>query len=286
DLNAIASSFAHDVSVAAVLLEPAGGVAGNFPNQDIAASAFAGGVASVANFRYDEVGVVTLTATSSDYLGHADADISGFSRPVGRFIPHHFTVTPVTNACGAFTYSGQPFTATVTAYNALGAITQNYAGSQAFDVYFSDASSSIAGAFVPGSNGIAAADFAAGSATSSAVVFAFDDIATAEATLTLHASNADGVSSAGHAQASALIRGGRLRVLDHAASSLTSAQVAFLAEYWSGAAWDSNVDDNCTALSAASFSLGPYSGGLAAGAASVTGVAFGDGIGRVMLAPT
>lgn len=107
-------NFAAPVQLAVIApFAPADGVLGQLENGLIDAAAFSGGRAVRNEVRYTEVGLMTLQATTPDYLG--GGAISGTSGLVGRFTPHHFAVIPNTPefepACsdGGFTYMGQPF---------------------------------------------------------------------------------------------------------------------------------------------------------------------------------
>ena len=109
---------------------------------------FSNGVASISGLRYDEVGIIEISAAQSgDYLGIGSAEtarIRGTSGHVGRFVPKRFSVTANTptfaNSCaaGSFTYEGQPFyygtapVLSVTAVSAQGGATQNYTRSGYF----------------------------------------------------------------------------------------------------------------------------------------------------------
>ena len=102
----------------------------------------ANGVATLNNLNWGEVGSVTLTATSADYLS-SGLTASGTSGAVGPFIPNHLD-TVVVAAAGVpmpcpsgltcptlfngFIYSGQPFNVRVTARNLANAATTNYHG--------------------------------------------------------------------------------------------------------------------------------------------------------------
>ncbi len=103
---------------------------------------FSGGTASISGLRYDETGIIEITAAQSgNYLGMGTSETSairGASGYVGRFYPKRFSITAntpvVANRCvaGSFTYQDQPFyfstapTLTLTALNALGLTTANY----------------------------------------------------------------------------------------------------------------------------------------------------------------
>ncbi len=81
-------------------------------------TSFVNGVATNSAMTYDEVGIISFTATAASYLG-AD-DVIGKAPYVGRFIPHHFelstgfdgelkSVCDITDPSSemAFAYSGQ-----------------------------------------------------------------------------------------------------------------------------------------------------------------------------------
>jgi hypothetical protein len=107
--------------------------------------AFGAGSASGTTFSWGEVGIVTLSAgvADSDYLGAGDVATFTQSGNVGRFIPHHFTLAPglLTNRASAacappstFSYMGEGIglSFTLTAVNAAGVTTQNYASASGF----------------------------------------------------------------------------------------------------------------------------------------------------------
>ncbi len=110
----------------------AGGVGNDFSNG-----------AATSNMAWDEVGIIDINATLSDYLGDVNADVQGVANDVGRFTPDHFVLSAsvggYSNGCSAvtpFTYIGQPFTfgvsdlpeITVTPKNGAGATVVNYFG--------------------------------------------------------------------------------------------------------------------------------------------------------------
>lgn len=106
-----------------------------------------GGIARSDNATYSEVGAVRIEATDLAFTSIDSADgtplaqrrIGPQTADVGRFTPDDFLVsfnTPqLASACGSFSYLGQALawnlapSATVTAVNAGGGTTQNYAGS-------------------------------------------------------------------------------------------------------------------------------------------------------------
>lgn len=86
---------------------------------------------------WSEVGIIDITVMLEDYLSLAGSgiDIVGNSNNIGRFYPHHFTLTAssLTNSCGVFSYMGQTgagneidISYTLQAQNAGGGITLNY----------------------------------------------------------------------------------------------------------------------------------------------------------------
>ncbi|WP_172600008.1 DUF6701 domain-containing protein [Sulfuricystis multivorans] len=225
-------------------------------------------------FVWDEVGIIKLMPSikDGDYLGAGDAS-GNESGNIGRFYPHHFE-TQVTNACGSFTYSGQPFPLTVTAKNLGGGTTQNYAGPFAKTVTLFDANGT-AGAFSPAS--LAAGDFLAGEAdktTPPSVKFSFAAKPAAPATLKVRATDTDGVTSSGHTEGTTPIRSGRLRLVNYYGSELLKPRVEYRVEYWDGNRWAVNAADTCTSFAAANIATGglagPSVGALSGGIGFIT----------------
>jgi MSHA biogenesis protein MshQ len=188
---------------------------------------FVNGVASSSTLKWTEVGTIDLNATitSGNYLGanviYSDASTAakgktGVTGVVGAFIPDHFDTT-VTQGCsaGGFTYSGQPFAATLTARNALGNTTLNYDGSPntspnfAKVVTLSDANAVLT--LSPSSVALVAlTEFSAGVANITPT-FSFTANPSAPATIRLRAVDSSAVSSATGAEGTALIRSGRIQ---------------------------------------------------------------------------
>lgn len=252
------------------LVQPAGGNPGALANATVAgAGVFADGVATVTNLSWDEVGILTLSPSvaDGDYLGVGNVTGST-SAPVGRFIPHHFDVA-VTQGCsaGGYTYSGQPLSVTVTAMNGLATPTrtQNYDGSgTAPHIYAQDVTLSevngVAGALAPAH--LAATAFTAGQA-SATPAYSFTVNPSVPATIQLRAVDADGASSAGHAEGTALIRSGRLRLQNAYGSELLALPLLLEAQYWhAGGYYTRNLDDSCTGVAASSIGMGNYQGQL------------------------
>lgn len=138
-----ANAATETVLLASTLTGPAGGIPGTLAGTGTGAApllrnSFIGGARSVNDLRWDEVGVITLTAASIDFLngaGDGSGDgarvTTGTSGNLGRFTPDHFdTVVTGSMDCGSgltcptstkpMVYSGQVFaTVTVTAKNAV-----------------------------------------------------------------------------------------------------------------------------------------------------------------------
>ena len=135
--NAIAFNYgqetsAEQVSLTALLDQPAGG---NNPGLSggTSISIFNSGIGTTNTIRYDEVGIIEISAAVSDgnYLGigvSETGDVHGNSGYVGRFNPAQYAVTSssITPACSAtFTYARQPFTGTMTIEAQAGAAAGN-----------------------------------------------------------------------------------------------------------------------------------------------------------------
>jgi MSHA biogenesis protein MshQ len=135
--NAIAFNYgqetsAEQVSLTALLDQPAGG---NNPGLSggTSISIFNSGIGTTNTVRYDEVGIIEISAAVSDgnYLGigvSETGDVHGNSGYVGRFNPAQYAVTSssITPACSAtFTYARQPFTGTMTIEAQAGAAAGN-----------------------------------------------------------------------------------------------------------------------------------------------------------------
>jgi hypothetical protein len=147
--NALTPNFgqeatAEDVAVTRTLVAPSAGSSGNLSGGN-EIGGFSGGSAT-ATLAWDEVGIIDLAARLADidssggYLG--DGGVTGSASNVGRFIPARLEAsgnTPEFQAfCSdatAFSYLDQSFgyavdpAVTITAYNANGAVTENYGAS-------------------------------------------------------------------------------------------------------------------------------------------------------------
>ena len=254
-------ALATDASAASNFVPNGAGTAqGALSNGNVAVSAGSG---TASTLKYSEVGAFTLkAAASANYLSGGDlanrvviyADNASPNAWVGRFSPAYFD-TAVAPACGAFAYSGQPFTVAVTAKEAGGMTTSNYAGaSWAKAVTLSDAGS-VANL---SNNSIAAASFNAGYASSSTPTYAFPAKATVPTVIALRATDSDGVSSVGHSEGTTTVNSGRLRLSNAYGSELLPLRLPAYVEYYASAAlgWQSNsADSGCTVLSASDLAF-------------------------------
>jgi len=216
------------------------------------------------------------------------ADTTSF----GRFTPAYFDVI-LTPGCGAggFTYSGQPFQVTATAYNTAGATTQNYdsGGGSGFakDVTISaPGNPNYFNVGPPAGNVIAGASrFSLGNGSTYPVTnsltgptppitYTFPVKETAPLTPSvspappatpLRATDTDGVSSLNHVEPQIDIRSGRVHLYNAYGSELLDLPMATHVEYYSGTAdgWLIHSADTCSGVSLSAFSN--YQGNLNAG---------------------
>jgi uncharacterized repeat protein (TIGR01451 family)/fimbrial isopeptide formation D2 family protein len=125
------------VVLSRTLVAPVPGSSGNLKGTgattDLFRSAFTDGTATVSDLTWDEVGVISLTANATGFMG-ATLTTTGTSGNVGRFVPHHFdTLVEGTMPCASsqtcppsvnpMVYSGQTLAkTTVTAKNAIATV--------------------------------------------------------------------------------------------------------------------------------------------------------------------
>lgn len=223
---------------------------------------FGGGAALASALSWTEVGNGDLELNLASYLGSGIAVSgttgSGAAGNVGPFVPSHFTVT-ATQACtagAAFTYSGEPFSMTVTARNLAGDVTRNYDGSGGMSPSFAKTTGlSVVTNGGLGSlavNSLTPAAFVVGQAALTTQSFTYTDKLTAPAALVLRAIDSDGVTSQNKTEQGPNVRSGRLQVANAFGSGKAALQVPVTTQYWSGKAWVVNEADGCTMLPAAS----------------------------------
>ena len=136
--SSLAPSFRGTVGLSHQLVAPSSGNAGSL---SVTQAIFDGtettpGERVIANQTISEVGVFTITTVNTTYFG--ETVTGSVSSNIGRFTPSYFDVVAsngaLASACGAFSYIGQPTTyavgavpsATITARNASGGVTENY----------------------------------------------------------------------------------------------------------------------------------------------------------------
>lgn len=289
---------------------------------------------TVANLSWDEVGIITLTATTNNALNNGSLYSnlastlvgSGSSGNIGRFIPDHFDtaittpnaspvmacpagVFPITCSGGRFVYAAQPFGLTVSARNAAGGLTTNYAASYARPLTITAwnaagaaataanknpeflpkdnvASNTATGPSVPtpfvftGGNGLGNISyvFSKSFATTTAMNIVSRPINVffrAEET----SPGGDGVTSlrAGAVEAGIAVASGRLQVAHSYGSPLLKRRVDVESQYWTGTEFLRNSADataGTTALSAAGvLTFGNCTRNLSTGGGCYAGLA-------------
>ncbi len=289
------------------LVAPAGGALGALDNATVAGSAFSNGVASVTNLAYREVGLMTLKGSmaGADYLGAGDVTGSAASETIGRFTPAGFTATPVSaahrsaQACSpasVFTYLDENFALKfdLTAVNAQGEVTRNYAGTSYARMNLATVNFNLAGVDTTGGvttrlaaarisvAGVAGAwpdvgDPAAGKATvtvtAAALRAAAPDGPFANTKFGIAPVDADGAGMAtfdldtdavaGADRANVVVgqiplRWGRLRLQNALGAANRALRLPLTAQYWDSAtaAFKTNDLDACTRVTAANLSFG------------------------------
>jgi cytoskeletal protein CcmA (bactofilin family) len=243
-----------------------------------ALTGFASGYATVSDLVMDEVGYGDLTATlaSGSYLstGYTVTGTTGTAGAVGRFIPYKFGVQVSSQGCGAFTYSGQPFTVQVTGQTLSGSRTYNFDGA----TWASDTTlgaSGAAGSLSAGQSLLASA-FVLGQASTSAPVFSYTNPLTgpSAAVSILASSTISGVSFSGASTPSAAtltLRSGRLRITNKFGSERSQMSLPVQLQYYnSNGLWVLNSDDACTKVPVSAVVLDNYLDARGAGTTSWT----------------
>jgi MSHA biogenesis protein MshQ len=223
---------------------------------------------------WNEVGTMVPALSLSNFFG-STLPYSGGGTNVGRFAPYKFSINPIPgcSTATAFTYSGQPFTGTITAQAKDGTTTQNYDNAPPFNRAFARIvtvtdTSAAAGSFT--NNARANTDFAAGVATVTAVnpiSWAFTSPPQSPVTLAMVARDTE---QAVDVTSSFLIRNGRVRMENALGSELLTLPVRMVAEYYINgtSGWTQNADDSCASLPAPTFSN--YTRTLSAGETTAT----------------
>ncbi len=248
---------AQGVTLTSTLVQPAGTGASAGALAPPTFTPYTGGM-TTATTSWSEVGLITLTATNTNYLSSL-LNATGTSANIGRFIPDHFE-TVVTHGCaaGSYTYSGQPFKVVITAKNGLTVptTTVNYDGTANTSPNFAKVVTLSDGNALPipvgtlsSGSSVAASAFAGGVGTTTTPVYTFNNQATARQNaltiIKLHAVDSDLVSSSS-IEGTTEIRGGRVKLANAHGSELLDLPVAMQAQYWNGTSWVKNPNDTCT----------------------------------------
>jgi len=254
-LNAITPNFGNETSpesatVNMQVVQPTGSGSATGKFTAGLGSFISGSASSLLN--WTEVGLIKLTATlsSGNYLS-SGFTATGTSANVGAFVPDHFD-SSVQQACVGddFTYSGQPFTATVTARNASGGTTLNYDGTASTSPNFAKAVTLSEGGTSLGtisSATIALTNFMAGVATTITPAFTFTNAETAPTLVAIRATDAN-TSSSGFTEGDVNAVSGRLSLQNASGSELLDLPVPLQAEHWAGNSYEKYITDNCTSL--------------------------------------
>lgn len=296
-----------------------GGVLGTLSNNVIGSGSFSGGSATVNNLAYSEVGSFLLNtgAVVGNFLASGLAlDAVVFkadgtqSARIGRFVPAGFAVSGFTanhrsalscTPASTFSYLGEDIgiSFTLTAQNATGATTQNYASANGFaklaaatpashnlagisgTTMFKAAQYTLSNGAGSWNTGVAAVSFTLNLTRSSTPVGPFmnsqfgiapvDSDGVAMLTLNLDTDSPTNVAD------SALLgqiplRYGRLRLQNGMAAADRPLALPLTAQYWdsSGNSFKINDLDSCTRVTAANLSFGNFRKTLAAADAVMT----------------
>lgn len=226
------------------------------------------GEAVIPNQTVDQVGVFTFTTTLpvAGYLGETVIGTPALntSANIGRFTPDHFN-TLVTHGCsggGNFTYSGQPFTVTVSARNQNDLITLNYRDGFAFGVTLSDSNALGTGSLT--NNTVSSASFTSaidgasvGAGTQTNIAYTFTNKETLPGTIKLKATDqTDAAISSNTTEGSTEIRSGRTRLENAYGSELEDLAVPAQVEFFNTNGFEINTIDTCSTVTATLTDIG------------------------------
>jgi len=286
-----------------------------------APNCFASGIATPTNLSYAEVGSFTLSVASTGFLNTPGVDLTAANGTalvfdntparngaVGRFTPDHFNTAVISlsglpMACptgltcplayNGFVYSGEPFSAQITAQNAANATTRNYDGALGFSKTVTlSAWNAVGGATQnPGggtfsSAGAAPAAFSSGATPAIALGAITQNYSlpnvTAPTNIYIRAVDADAVTSllavpANSVEGGVSVANARLRLFNNFGNEKTSLPLSLQAQYWSGKSWVLSSTDSSTAIPASSVALSNYRDGTGATTAAWTTSASGPG---------
>lgn len=280
----------------------------------------AAGTVTTVNASYSEAGAFAMKLVDTSFADVDVADSSVAERhiesaavTVGRFVPDHFDLTPAsvpqfktfndtTCATRTFTYVGQPFgylslpQATITARNAAGATTLNYAGAlwKLVPAGVTQTYSAVTGVLDTGLVGVPVVA-ETGSGTGTLVPNAADVIAflrstpvapfTASISLAMDIFDSSENAVPGNGtidtavpalfadmafDSGADIRFGRLALTNAHGSELLGLPVPIETQFWNGSSFVRNTADACTQLAAGQVALTNWRRDLNACETSVT----------------
>ncbi|MFH2135632.1 MAG: DUF6701 domain-containing protein [Pseudomonadota bacterium] len=241
-------------------------------------NSFSNGIATVSDLSWSEVGVITLTASNSTFLGNT-LTTTGSTGNIGRFTPDHFDTEvilaagvpmscPTDLTCPAlydgFVYSGQNFTLKVTAKNLNGGTTENYDNAlgyektpslEAWDALGSTTTQNPGGGTLAG-----AIAFSAGVADVSAS-YGLATATTAPTDIYVRAKDEDGVTSlratsADSVEGGVKVANGRVKISNAYGSEKLPLSVPVTVQFYDGSLWQTSTTDGVTALAlAASYNV-------------------------------
>ena len=274
--NSITPNYSGTADLTANLIAPAGGVSGSLNPTSISLSS---GEGSDSSMTYSEVGIITVKATDSDYLGAGS--IEGISSNIGRFIPDSFRFDSIDEhpACSStFTYGGQSFTVDVSmsAINTDGDITQNYTGDFAKLDFSGLSCEAMVNASTNGDGTltVSSTTVSFSNGTSSFTLPCTYDWSSEhnpeEISIKITATDSDNVSGSGMSNY-VPFRYGRLRIENgYAPSADQNLTLNVYAEYYQDGDYVICTDDNCTTYTDSDISLYNYTGNLDSGETSIT----------------
>lgn len=271
---------AQGVTLTQALVQPTGTGASPGALTTPTFTLYSGG-ATAATTSWSEVGLITLTATNSNYLGSGLTSV-GTSANIGRFIPDHFDTAVVLSAgvpmpcpagltCPAlyngFVYSGQPFGVQVTAMNGLAppTTTRNYDGTtnttpnfakgvtlSAVDAKGGAVIATVAPGGTLSATTVLAADFSLGSnsATLANPVFTFATAPTTPTSVFIRASDGEASSlrtiNPNSVEGGVAVVSGRVRLANAYGSELLPLTMNATAQYYNGSGWVTSSTDSVT----------------------------------------
>jgi MSHA biogenesis protein MshQ len=246
------------------LIAPAAGDAGALGGtKSFVRDTFTSGVKTLSDLTWSEVGVLTIKADATKFMGVAHAT-TGTSNNAGRFIPDHFdTVATGPMACApnagcvspvtTMAYSGQPFSVTVRAKKAGGThvsgdateITTNYKGSFAHDVTLGTAATGGSLTVVT----ITGASFSSGTASDATPKFTFTSATppSAPTDVLISAPDADVATSSAH-EGGLKVVSGRIKIGNAYGSELIPLTVPVNVQYYDGTLWRNSTTDSTTQI--------------------------------------